>query len=75
MAFTKQGSDLTNIGTSLPLPLVLMINVRAGVAMVQSSLEGESFCYSRQGSSHIPAQPCPKGECWLLVVWWGVLVQ
>lgn len=31
--------------------------------MAQSSLEGESFCYSSQGSSHVPAQLCPKGEC------------
>lgn len=52
---------VTSLTQGLPCPCCT--SVRAGVAMVQSCLEGESFCYSGQGSSHIPAQPkSPKGE-------------
>lgn len=82
MVFTNQGGDFVNMGAHQPLPPGAShgTNARAGVAMARSSLEGESFCRSRQDSSSIAAtweeRALAEGRAVvLLMVQRGVLVQ
>lgn len=82
MVFTNQGGDFVNMGAHQPLPPSAShgTNARAGVAMARSSLEGESFCRSRQDSSYIAAtweeRALAEGRAVvLLMVQRGVLVQ